>query len=323
MKLSIIIVNWNVRDDLHKCLRSIEENKPSYTYEVIVIDNASTDGTVDMITEHFSEITLICNHDNRGFAAANNQGINISQGEYILLLNPDTILHPKSLDILIKFMDSNEDVGACGPQLLNADETNQDSVRRFPSFRGALHRHTALKFLGIFKGQYKKWMMYDFKNDKQIDVDQVMGAALMARKSTIEQAGVMDERFFMYYEEVDLCYRIKKADWRIVYIPEATITHIGGGSSGQILVSKRIMAMTSLLKFFRKHRGKYVTCIFSCVFKPTIILRDLINIVAGSIKYIFATAALDKHGRKKSAEKIRNSIILLWRYFYRFKLLKM
>lgn len=323
MKLSIIIVSWNVCEDLLKCIRSIKNHKHSFTFEVIVIDNASSDDTVGMIQKEFPEITLIGNHDNRGFAAANNQGINVSQGEYILFLNPDTILHPKSLDILIEFMDSNEDVGACGPKLLNADDTIQDSVRRFPSFRGALHRHTAFKFLGVFKGKYKKWVMYDFNNDEQIDVDQVMGAALMVRKSVIEQVGAMDERFFMYYEEVDLCHRIKKAGWRIVYIPQSVITHIGGGSSGQIPVNKRIMAMTSLLKFFRKHRGKFVTGIFSCIFKPAIILGDLINVVASFIKYIFATAALDTQGRKKSAERIRNSIILLWRYCCRFDLLKM
>lgn len=323
MKLSIIIVSWNVREDLLRCMRSIEENKPSCTFEVIIIDNASTDGTLDMIKKCFSEVKLIKNHENCGFAAANNQGLKRLQGQYILFLNPDTIIHPKSLDILVEFMDSNEDVGACGPKLLNADGSTQDSVRCFPSFRGALHRHTVFKFLGIFKGAYRKWVMYDFKNDKQIDVDQVMGAALMVKKSITDKVGPMDERFFMYYEEVDLCYRIKQAGWRIIYKPEAVITHIGGSSSGQIPVSKRIMAMTSLLKFFRKHRGTFVTRIFSCVFKPAIILRDLINIAAGAIKYIFATVTLDRQSRNKSAEKIRNSVIFLWRYCSQCRLLKM
>lgn len=323
MKLSIIIVSWNVRDDLLKCLHSINENKPSCTYEVIIIDNASTDETADMIKKHFPEIKLIANHDNRGFAAANNQGMKVSQGEYILLLNPDTILHPKSFDILIDFLENNKDVGACGPKLLNTDGSIQGSVRHFPSFRGALHRHTAFKFLGIFKSEYKNWVMHDFKNDKQKDVDQIMGAALLVRKSITEQVGLMDERFFMYYEEVDLCYRIKQAGWRIVYIPQAVITHIGGGSSGQITVSKRIMATASLLEFFRKHRGKFVTCIFSCIFKPAIILRDLINILTGTTRYIFAMITLDKQSCNKSMKKIRYSAETLWRYCRRCELLKM
>jgi GT2 family glycosyltransferase len=304
-------------------MQSIEKNGPSCTFEVIIVDNGSTDGTIDVIQKCSSEVKLIANHENRGFAAANNQAIELSQGEYVLLLNPDTILHPKSLDKLVRFLNINKDVGACGPKLLNTDGSNQDSVRCFPSFRGALHRHTAFKFLGIFKGQYKKWVMYDYNHDKQQDVDQVMGAALMVRKSVIKQVGVMDERFFMYYEEVDLCYRIKQTGWRIVYIPEAVITHIGGSSSGQITVSKRIMAMTSLLKFFRKHRGNFTTQLFSCIFKPAVILRDIMNIMFGTIKYLFATVTFDKEARKKSGEKIRNSTKLLWRYCYQFKLLKM
>ena len=112
-------------------MRSIEENEPSYTFEIIIVDNASTDDTVNMIKKCFPEVKLITNHKNCGFAAANNQGLKWSQGEYILFLNPDTILHPKSLDILVKFMDSNEDVGACGPKLLNADGSIQNSVRCF------------------------------------------------------------------------------------------------------------------------------------------------------------------------------------------------
>ncbi|MCP4613412.1 MAG: glycosyltransferase family 2 protein [Planctomycetes bacterium] len=323
MKLSIIIISWNVREDLRTCICSIEENKPSCTFEVIIVDNASTDGTIEMLKKDFPEIKLIVNHDNRGFAVANNQAINKSQSKYILFLGPDTIIHPKSLDILVEFMDSNEDVGTCGSKLLNADGSIQDSVRRFPSFRGVLYRHTAFKFMGIFKGQYRKWLMYDFINDKQQDVEQVMGAAMLVRKSVIDQVGMMDERFFIYYEEVDLCYRIKQAGWRIVHIPEAVITHLGGSSSAQIPVSKRIIAMTSMLKFFRKHRGIFVTFIFSCIFKPSIILRDLIDILSGAIKYIFAMITLNKQGCNKSAKKIRNSAILLWRYCHRFKLLKM
>lgn len=323
MKLSIIIVSWNVREDLLKCIRSIEENKPSCTFEVIITDNASTDCTVDMIKKCFPEVKIIENHDNIGFAAANNQALKISQSKYILFLGPDTIIHPKSLDILIEFLDSNEDVGGCGPKLLNADGSTQDSVRRFPSFRGALHRHTAFKFLGLFKGEYRRWLMYDFNEDKQRDVDQVMGAALMVRRSVTEQVGVMDERFFIYYEEVDLCYRIKQAGWRVVFMPEAVITHLGGRSAGQMPVEKHIMAMTSLLKFFRKHRGKFVTWLFSCIFKPAVILRDLMNIIFDTIKYIFATVTLNKKGRKKTAEKIRNSMVLIWRYCSRCRLLKM
>lgn len=314
MKLSIVIVSWNVKENLLNCLRSIEENRPCSEFEIIVVDNASSDGTVDAIKHNFPEVTVIANNGNRGFAAANNQGLAVSQGEYVLLLNPDTIMHPNSLDVLIKFMDDNKDVGACGPKLLNDDGTIQHSVRRFPTFRGALYKHRALKFLRIFRSEYKKWLMEDFKYDKQIEVDQPMGAALMIRQSVIDQVGNMDERFFMYYEEVDLCYRIKRAGWHIVFIPEAVITHLGERSARWIPVKKRIMGLTSLLHYFRKHRSKFATGIFCCILKPVFLLQQIRNIAVSPVTYIFATIALNKRKREKSEAKIKKSAILLAKY---------
>lgn len=314
VKLSIIIVSWNVREHLANCLRSIEEYRPCEEFEIIVVDNASSDGTVDYIKHNFPRVTTIANKENRGFAAANNQGIERSKGEYILFLNPDTIVHPNSLDALVKFMEHNEQVGACGPKLLNEDGAIQASVRRFPTFRGALYRHTAFRLSGVFQGQYKKLRMTDFGYDRQSDVDQLSGAALMARRSVINEVGAMDERFFMYYEEVDLCYRIKQASWRIVFTPKAVITHLGGQSATKIHVRTRMMKLASLLRFFRKHRGKFITAVFNCVFKPAIILLHIYIFVAGSLTYIFAMLALDKRRREKSAAKVKNSATLLGKY---------
>ncbi len=314
MKLSVIIVSWNVCQELLDCLRSIQENPPSHSYEIIVIDNASTDGTADTVKRAFPAVYLFTNRDNRGFAAANNVGILKSRGQYILFLNPDTIIHPRSLDTLVRFMDDNKDVGACGAKLLNLDGSHQDSVRCFPSFRSALHRHTAFKYIGIFKSNYKKWTMKDHDNNRQMDVEQVMGAALMTRKSIIEQVGPMDEDFFMYYEEVDLCYRIKEAGWRIVYVPESEITHLGGRSAGQIPADKRIMAMTSLLIFFKKRRGKIITGLFACIFKPALVIGDIIDISAGIIKYVFSLLIFNRKERRKSVGKIKKSVELLSKY---------
>lgn len=321
MKISIIIVSWNVRKELLDCLNSIKENPPSFEYEVIIVDNASTDGTSEALQENFPQTRLIVNSKNAGFAAANNIGIKKSRGEYILLLNPDTIVLPHSLDILINFMDTNKDVGVCGAKLLNTDGSSQESIRGIPTFRSALHRHTAFKYLYIFGGMYKKWAMKDNEYDRQMDVDQVMGAALMTRKSILEQVGPMDEQFFMYYEEVDLCYRIKKAGWRVVYVPESKITHIGGCSSGQIPAGKRIMALTSLMKFFKKYRGPYSAALFVCIFKPALIIRDLIEIFSNSIKYIFYSIINNRNKRGKYAGEIRKTAELLlkysWFHFFR------
>ncbi len=314
MKLSIVIVSWNIKKDLAVCLDSIRKSPPSGKFEIILIDNASSDGTVDFVEKNFPEVMVIANDSNRGFAAANNQGIRASQGQYILLLNPDTIIHENSLDILIQYMDENKDVGACGPKLLNEDRTIQPSARSFPTFRGALYRHTALRYFSIFKSAYKKWMMKDFDYKSEMDVDQLMGAALLIRKTVIDSVGAMDENFFMYYEEVDFCYRIKQAGWHIAFVPDAQIIHLGGQSTGQIPVKKQIMAITSLIKFFRKHRGRGTTAIFNCIFKPAILLRNLCDIVTGIFLYITSLIAGNQKRRNKTVIKLRKSLQLLSKY---------
>ena len=316
MKLSIVIVSWNVKDDLLGCLASLKENPPSVPFEQIVIDNMSADGTADAVKENYPEVTIIGNSDNRGFAAANNQGIELSRGQYILLLNPDTIVHPNSLNILVEYLDDNRDVGTCGPKLLNADGSTQASVRRFPTFRGVFHRHTVCRFLGLFRSEYREWMMKDFGYERQADVDQVMGAAMLVRRSVIEEVGAMDADFFMYYEEVDWCYRIKQAGWRIVFVPDAVLTHLGGRSSEQVPF-KGVMMLKSMAVFFRKHRGRYAASLFIIVFKAAVILRNICHLIIGSVTYIFAGAVSDQEKKKKAIKKINLHSLLLSKYLWR------
>jgi hypothetical protein len=156
--------------------------------------------------------------------------------------------------------------------------------------------------------------MKNFDHKTKMDVDQVMGAALMIRQSIIEDIGVMDEQFFMYYEEVDLCFRIKQAGWRVVFMPEVVITHLGSQSSGQIPVKKQMLAITSLLKFFRKHRGKSITIVFNCIFKPAIILRVICDLIVGVLSYIFSVVTRNSRRREKSQTKVKTSSILLGKY---------
>lgn len=217
MKVSFIIVSWNVKNDLYNCLKSIFNNKLQFPFEVIVVDNASTDGTAPFITANFPEVIFISNNQNRGFAAANNQGIKKAAGDFIFLLNPDTIISSGQTEILVNYLKQHCDIGAVGPLLLNIDGSSQESVRRFPTFRGALYRHTVLRYFRLFKGDYRKWIIKGFDYKKQIDVEQLMGAAILIRREVLEKIGTFDERYFMYYEEVDLCYRIKQAGWRIVF----------------------------------------------------------------------------------------------------------
>ncbi len=314
MKLSVIIVSWNVRNDILNCLCSLDGALFSRSFETIVIDNASSDGSVWEIRKEFPKVKCIDNGRNYGFAKANNQGVKSAKGEYLFFLNPDTIMHSGALEYLIDFMDNNKDVGMCGPKLLNDDGSIQRSVRRFPSYRGALYRFTFLRYFKIFKNSYQRWLMRDFDYQSQRDVDQLMGAALLVRKSIIEKQGGFDERYFMYYEEVDLCYRIKQNGWRIVYLPQACITHLGGRSSQQVPAAKRIMMLKSMLKFFRKHRGIGITFLFNCVFKLGIILREIIDIIVNVNIYFFSAITLNKKRSNKSMFKVKNSIEFLCKY---------
>jgi len=312
MKLSIIVVSWNVKGDLLNCLGSIRNNPPSCQYEVIVVDNASSDGTVDALRQQFPLLRLIDNKENRGFAGANNQGLDVACGQYIFFLNPDTIVTPRSIDVLLRFMEDNPDVGACGPKLTSENGIAQHTVRCFPSFAGALHRHTIFKALGIFRPAYNKWLMKGFSSDSPVQVDQLIGAALMVRREAMEDVGKMDhENFFMYYEEVDLCYRMKKAGWRTMFVPYARIVHLGGRSSGQIPAEKTLMAMSSLLKFLKKHRSAVSFTVFSWVFKTAFVLNEIMNLLLYSLVYVLGLMSLSSKTRTYAGRKLRYSGRLL------------
>ena len=311
MKLSIIIVNWNIREDVVNCLRSIEENQPRCEYEVIVVDNASTDGSAEAVRQKFPWVRLIVNEQNLGFAAGNNVGLKKASGEYVLFLNSDTIVHRGSFDGLVSFMDGNPEVGGCGPKLLNQDGTVQPSARRFPTLRGILHYYTILRVVPIFRSEYRKWHMRDFKHDRRMDVDQVKGAALMARRSIVEELGRMDEAFFMYYEEVDLCYGIKQAGWRVAFVPDVAITHLGGRSMNRMPVDRRVMTLRSMLTFLRKRHGRAKIAMFNLIFKPGVILLNLCDLGAGAVTYVLAALASDRKRRENGAAKASKAAQLL------------
>ena len=156
--------------------------------------------------------------------------------------------------------------------------------------------------------------MRDFKHDKQMDVDQVMGAALMARRSIVDDLGRMDEIFFMYYEEVDLCYRMKQAGWRIVFTPDAVITHRGGRSTDQIPVEKRMMALRSVLTFIRKHRSKRTASLFNIIFKPAVVLQNAYQFLIGILVLIYALLVFDSRKREEAARKVGRAAVCLFRY---------
>jgi hypothetical protein len=227
MDISIIIVTWNTKDLLQKCLDSIYKTIHDITFEIIVIDNASEDDTVVMLKGKFPHITLIKNSRNLGFGAANNQGLQIMRGRYALLLNSDTVLTIHAVEELFTFMETHPEAAmACG-QLLHADGSKQNSIASFPSFLTLMTNMPLLEYL--FPKHYPS-KRYNYKNP--MEVDSGIGACLLVRKKTIDEVGMFDERYFFFFEETDWAYQMKKAGWKIFHIPTAFIYHLQGQSIG-------------------------------------------------------------------------------------------
>ncbi|MBC7225671.1 MAG: glycosyltransferase family 2 protein [Thermoflexales bacterium] len=252
--LSVLIVNWNVRDLLRRCLHSVLASQPACSLEVIVVDNGSTDGSAEMVRAEFPQVHLIANADNRGFTAANNQGLAVARGRYVLLLNPDTEVVGDALERMVAFADAHPDVGVVGPQLLNPDGTVQSSRRRFPTLTTALFESTWLQPYAP-RRLLTHYYILDRPDDEIQDVDWVTGAALMARREAVEQVGPLDEGFFMYSEELDWCRRFREAGWRVVYLPTARVIHHEGKSSEQVLPARHVHFQTSKIRYFRKYHG--------------------------------------------------------------------
>ena len=260
--LSVVVVSWNVRDLLRQCLRSVFDAPSAPSVEVIVVDNASADGSVEMVRESFPDVHLIVNAENRGFPAANNQGISIAQGRYVFLLNSDAEVVGDALATMVAYADAHPDVGVIGPQLLNPDGADgcpsvQSSRRRFPTLATAIFESTWLQPHAP-RRVLERYYVSDRPDDALQEVDWVKGAALMARREAIEQVGLMDEGFFMYSEELDWCRRFRDAGWRVIYLPAAQIVHHGGKSSEQVAASRHIYFQTSKVRYFRKHHGRAV-----------------------------------------------------------------
>jgi len=270
--LSVVIVNWNVCDLLRQCLRSILDTRcwildagystlkasagrPASSIEIIVVDNASTDGSAAMVRAEFPGVHLIANAENQGFPAANNQGIAVARGRYVLLLNPDTKVVGDGLATMIAYASANPDVGIVGPQLLYPDGSVQSSRRRFPTLLTAFFESTWLEGYAP-RRLLERYKFLDRPDDVVQDVDWLYGAALMARREAIEQVGPMDEGFFMYSEELDWCRRFREAGWRVVYLPAAQIVHYGGKSSEQIVAARHIHFQTSKVRYVRKYHGR-------------------------------------------------------------------
>jgi len=261
--VSIIIVSWNTKDKLNDCLISIYRQAPKLTYEVIVVDNASGDGSAEMVKREFPEAILLQNDENRGFAAANNIGMAVAQGRYVLLLNSDTIVLDNAIGQAISFADLHPESAVVGCKVLNPDGTLQRTCFMFPSLLNMLLSSTYLYKLFPRSKFFGREQMTWWDRDDVREVDVVTGCFMLVRREAIEQIGLLDERFFLYGEETDWCYRFKQAGWKVVFAPVGQIIHLGGVSSSK-MARKTLQLRGAILQFIDKHHSK-ATYILSCI----------------------------------------------------------
>ena len=283
--VSIIIVNWNTRDLLRNCLKSIEQ-QTDWPHEVIVIDNCSADRSAEMAGIEFPQVQVVANTGNRGFAAANNQGIAISKGQYVLLLNPDTIILDHAIDKMAAWLAEHKDVGCVGCQVLEDANTIQQTCFADPTplnqiiiEAGGLKLARYLKFLG--RPWYCEW---DRRSTKDVDV--VSGMFMLMPRKAIDEAGELDEAFFVYAEEADLCRRIRALGWRCVFVPIAQILHLDGGSksTAQIRSRMHVQMHKSHMIYAGKHHGRPAHILLRCFY----VMSSLARLAVGRVCGVFA-----------------------------------
>ena len=287
LRLSIVIVNWNTRDLLRKCLDAVYQDLPRGLVEIWVVDNASGDGSPDMVAQDFPQVRLIRSRENLGFASANNLALRRSSAPYVLLLNPDTEVEPGALERLLRFLDTTPEFGAAGARLLNPDGSLQLSAYPRPTL---LREFWRLFHLDKIK-PLANYPMNDWGEEAPKEVDVLMGACLMVRRKVLDEIGLFDENFFMYSEEVDLCYRIQHGGWRLAWVPQAQVIHYGGQSTQQVAREMFLQLYNGKIKFFRKHYGSPALQ----AYKLIVLLAAFIRVLLTPLAYFERSGNRRKH----------------------------
>lgn len=251
---SIVIVNWNTSVLLRNCLMSL---KGSVTDggELVVVDNASSDSSVEMVRREFPEVILLENTENHGFASANNQGMRVARQEYVLLLNSDTEVSGDAIRRCVEYVEEHPDVGVLGCRVVNPDGSMQSTCFMEPSLL-----NICLKVTGLFKLPWPRWFgrehMQHWKRDSERDVDVVTGCFMMVRREAIDQVGMMDESFFFCGEETDWCRRFREAGWVVRFAPVGEIMHVGNASGRHFNHTRDVMLTNGIVRFHLKHHGR-------------------------------------------------------------------
>ena len=258
MDLSVIIVNWNVRELLDACLASVYASElDGLALEIIVVDSASHDGSVDMLRRRRPGVIVLPQSENIGFTRGNNIGLAHATGDYLLLLNPDTEVHPLALKQMLERMAAQPEAGIMGPHTLNSDGSHQSTRRRFPTLMTGIFESSWLAGWAPASVE-RDYRMLDRADDEVCEADWVQGSAMLMRREVYQSIGGLDEGFSMYSEELDYCRRAKAAGWQVIYHGGAVITHHGGKSSQQASARAQIHFHRSKLRYFRKHHGERV-----------------------------------------------------------------
>jgi GT2 family glycosyltransferase len=288
--LSIIIVNWNTRGLLADCLEAVFADPESCDWELLVVDNASMDGSAEMLRSRFPQVKLIANSTNQGYVGGNNLALQAATGQQLLLLNSDTIVEAGALTRLTRFLAGEPKAGAVGPKLLNRDGTLQLSCGIPPSFWSECVSKLLLhKLLPFFK--LGRW-----KHDEIREVGWVTGACLLVRREVLNRVGTFDENLFMFYEDLDLCMRIRAAGWGIFYVPESRICHLGGQSTRQDLGRMLVISQQSLYYLYAKHFGARVLALLRLLTLYEMTIRGL----AWSTIYL-----VSRRRRPETAQRLR------------------
>ncbi len=254
MDLSVIIVNYNTKKLTMDCIQSVLNSKLNFQYDIFVVDNASSDGSVEEIKSKFAHVHVISNKENVGFSKANNQAIKASNSRYVLLLNSDTIVNENTLDEMIFFMDEETNVGAVGCEVNLPDGTLDKACHRgFPTPEASLYYMLGLAKKFPNSAKYNSYHKSYMNMHEVHDIDCLVGAFMVVRREAFEQVGLLDEEFFMYGEDIDWCYRIKEAGWRIVYNPTVSIVHYKGASSRRKPIKIVYEFHRAMYLFHKKH----------------------------------------------------------------------
>lgn len=293
--LSIIIVNLNTRDLLDACLASLEQERTALSLEVIVIDNGSSDGSVAMVESRYPTTVLLRNSRNQGFARPNNEGLRRARGRHLLLLNSDTVVRPGALIRLLEFLESHPDAGACGPRLVYPDGRLQYSAKGFPTLWTHVCDMSGLDRLFPRTALFGSGELRMFDYEHPGTADHLMAAAFLVRRETYEKVGPLDERFAIYYNDMDWCYRMVRAGWKIWYVPDAVVEHHLGKTVGA--VNKRFtyfsMLYNNVMFFYQKHYGRGSVIVYRLVLAAGFTVRS----VAWTIRAALRPTDANRHMR--------------------------